>query len=193
VQYTRISKKKAGRVISRNLLITLKLNTMSNTASDSLTLKEARDLMRPLLKKGVACLCCHQLSKLYVRKMTSAMVYGLILLYKEVKDKPDPEHHYIHLENFFKKLDIPSSIRGDAPKLRFWGLIETMDGNKEDGNPSTGFYRLTKEGISFVLGRSLVSKSIRIYNNTFYGYEGPEIDIHVAIKGKFNYTELMGG
>jgi hypothetical protein len=166
---------------------------MSNTASDNITIKEARDLMRPHLKKGVVCLCCHQRAQLYCRRMTSSMVYGLILLYRESIKQVDPEHHYVHLENFFKPLDIPSSIRADVPKLRFWGLIELMEGERPDGNPSTGFYRITKEGIAFVLGKALVFRSIKIYNNTFYGYDGPEIDIHGAIKGKFNYSELMGG
>jgi hypothetical protein len=166
---------------------------MSNVTNDNITIREARNLMRPNLKKGVTCPCCNQRSQLYVRKITSAMVRGLMLLYLECKGQVDPENHYIHLEDFFKPLDIPSSIRGDAPKLRFWGLLESMEGGKVDGNPSSGYYRVTKEGIRFVKGKSLVPQAIKIYNNTFYGFEGPEIDVWGAINNKFNYAEIMGG
>lgn len=166
---------------------------MNNIVNANITIKEARNLMRPKLKKGTTCLCCGLHTQVYVRPITSAMVYGLILLYRECKDKVYPEYNYVHLEDFFKPLAIPSSIRGDAPKLRFWGLIEPMEGQKEDGNPSTGYYRITKHGIDFINGHCLIFKAVRIYNNTFYGFEGPEIDVYGAIKNKFNYNDLMGG
>lgn len=169
---------------------------MSNTVHDSITIKEARDLMRPLLKKGTTCLCCGLTTKLYTRSLTSSMIMGLILIYREdCRKNLDITNYdtYIHLEDFFKKLNIASSIRGDMPKLRFWGLLHPRGGVGDNGNPNDGYYMITAKGVDFVLGKRLVQKSVKIYNNTFRGFDGPDIDVHVAIKNKFNYSELMGG
>lgn len=160
--------------------------------NETMTIQQARSLMRPELNHGVKCLCCGQRAQMYRRQLTSSMIMGLIILYNEARNKTIPEYHYMHLENFFKPLDVPSSVRGDIHKLRFWGFIEPADGDKEDGNPNNGFYRLTPKGIDFVNAKILVQKYVKIYNNTFYGFAGPEIDVHVAIKNKFNYTEMMG-
>lgn len=167
--------------------------------SDQLTIKEARNMMRPHLKKGVQCYCCGQRAQLYVRKLTSSMIWALILIHKEFKknereDKYGVNLEWLHLENFFKgQADCPQAIRGDAPKLRFWGFIEPKDGPRDDGNPNSGFYRITAAGSAFVSGATLARKAVKIYNNQFYGFDGPETDIFAVIKNKFDYNSLMNG
>ena len=99
------------------------------------------------------------------------------------------------MENYFKDiLDLPSSIRGDCPKLRFWGLIEPVSeaALPEDGNPNNGYYRITDLGRKFAEGKVLLQSKVKIYNNKFYGFSGPEIDVWKALKNKFNYNLLMG-
>lgn len=168
---------------------------MKNTVNNDLTIQQARDIMRPLLNKGTKCLCCGLRTQLYTRSLTSSMVYGLILLYKESQGwieqgKPDP---FVHLETLFKESAIPSSIRADVVKAKFWGFIQARGEKKDDGNPNDGYYALTQKGTQFILGKILVQKSVKIYNNTFYGFDGPEIDVWGAIKNKFSYKDLMGG
>lgn len=157
--------------------------------SDQLTIREVKDLMRPQLDKGCTCLACGQRVQMYHRALTSSMAYALILIYVFSRNNT----RWIHLENFLKQTDVPAAIRGDAPKLRFWGFIIAKEGNKEDGNPNQGFYSMTKKGMDFVEAKILVQKKVKIYNNTFYGFEGGEIDIHAALKGKFNYSQLLNG
>lgn len=163
--------------------------------SDQLTIKEAKDIMRPNLKKGCTCLVCGQRAQLYVRKLTSSMIQGLILIHNEFKKKEDIGHtaEWLHLENFFKPLNISSAIRADVPKLRFWGFIEPKDGPREDGNPNSGFYRITAAGSAFVSGATLARKAVKIYNNQFYGFDGPETDVFAVVKNKFDYAALMNG
>jgi len=123
------------------------------------------------------------------------MAYALILMFKAPADV-HTEEGYIHIENYFKSIkDLPASIRADVPKLRFWDLIVPWQGNTEDGNPNSGFYKLTQWGKDFVQLKTKVPPVVRLYNNKFYGYKKglPEISIVQALKNKFNYKELMHG
>ena len=155
---------------------------------EELTIREARAIMRADLRKGTTCICCRQPVKQYSRPLTSSMAMALIIIYNTSQSE------YIHLEETFKDMDIPSSIRGDVPKLRFWNLIEPKIGTgKEDGNPNNGYYRITEIGRRFVENKASVSSHVLLYNNTMYGYpEGcKEINIVQALKNKFNYEEIV--
>lgn len=141
--------------------------------NDHLTIKEARDIMRPQLNKGTMCLCCGRPTKIYSRSITSSMAAGLIVLYRGEKQKNYPNNFeqdgYIHLENLFKyQVDLPSSVRGDIPKLRFWGLIEPRTDER-------------------------VMSSINLYSNKMYGFSvnSTLITIKDALNNKFNYDKLM--
>lgn len=164
--------------------------------SETSTVKEAKDYMRPLLKSGVTCPCCARHTQMYSRTITSAMARGLIVLYRLRHSKQDA-NEFMHIENVLKEVQgLPASIRADIPKLRFWGLIEP-DGkdNEETGNPNTGMYRITEQGKLFVEGKITVSKHVNIYNNRFFGYNPVTgtISIQEALKNKFNYEQLMKG
>jgi hypothetical protein len=162
--------------------------------NDNITLGEAKALLRKELKKGADCPCCNRHTQLYSRKITSSMAYALILIYNEGHVHAEPSG-FIHLENMFKLIPgLASSVRGDAPKLRFWGLIEPKDESADDGNPSSGLYRITDQGKLFVEGKVLIHSHINVYNNKMYGFsrEGADVNIRQALKDKFNYNELMG-
>ena len=160
--------------------------------NENITISEAKDSMRPLLRKGVVCPVCHQFVKQYSRSITSSMAYGLVLLNYRADVKGIEE--YLHFENYFKSIpDIPSSIRSDVPKLRFWGLIEPRMDEKGDGNPNSGYYRITQQGKDFVNGKVKVMSHVLIYNNKMYGFppEAKEISIEQAIKNKFDYKSFI--
>lgn len=160
------------------------------TNDDQITIKEARDKMRPNLRIGCVCPACGQTVKMYARPLTSSMAYALILLF----NNQPPFPHYVHLEDLFKPMDIPSSIRADVPKLRFWNLIEPEAKCKaEDGNPNNGMYRITDLGRAFVENRIQVVSHVNLYNNRMFGYpeHSKQIGIIEALKNKFNYSEII--
>lgn len=156
------------------------------------TLAQAQNELRDKIEKGSICPCCQQFAKVYKRTITSSMAYALILLAKETgMNRTDEDYPYIHAEDFFKALkDIPASVRGDFPKLRFWNLIEPFYMDEE---LVPGMYKMTKRGFSFVNGTVVVNPIARIYNNKLlsYGKEDKSITIQEALKNKFNYEELM--
>lgn len=139
-------------------------------------------------KEGTICPYCSQFIKLYERTLTSSMAYGLILIYK--KQKLDDS--YLHIENFFKDINhLPSSIRGDISKLRYWKLLERKEGERKDKSRRNGYYKITQRGRLFVENNLKVPSNIKVYNNHFMGFSGEIISIKEALKNKFSYEKLM--
>lgn len=152
-----------------------------------MTLGEAREYLRNNFDKGVTCCCCTQRVQRYSRPITSAMAYGLILMYRFQFPYQETRIQWIHLEDFFKsKKDLPSSIRGDISKLRFWGLIEAFEGEE-------GLYRVTDKGAYFVEGEIKVERNVLLFNNRAYGFKGQYVDIKECLNNKFDYDKLLKG
>lgn len=156
--------------------------------TDETSLGDARTWLTGRIDKGQVCPCCKQFAKVYKRPMTSSMAYGLILLARVDRDEDDG---WVHIENYFKSLSIPSSIRGDITKLVNWGLLERFEGEREDGSNRVGLYRVTYKGVQFVRSEIEVYSHIIIYSNMFQGFSGEPIKIKEALGKKFNYDELM--
>ena len=150
------------------------------------SLAEARQYLRDNWKKGCECLACGQRVQLYNRPLTSSMVYGLWL----VRNTVNVGDGYFHAENLFKNFTCPSSVRGDFPKLRFWGFIEQKVPNTSEVSTSNGLYKITDKGLEFLKGNMLVPASVLIYNNKFIGFGTKEIDFKGALNKKFNINEL---
>jgi len=155
------------------------------------TIEEAKAFLQENAEKGTKCPCCDKYVQIYNRKITSSMAYGLIRLYLYAVEN-GKLGEYLHIEDIFKSLDVPSSIRGDMPKLRFWGLIEPLPGEYEWMQPQNGMYKITDKAISFIRGETSVNASARIYNNRLLSWDKKLITISQALKNKFNYKELMG-
>lgn len=153
-------------------------------------MEEAKKLLRDNWEEGINCPCCNQYVKLYKRKLNSSMAYGLIVITQ--KRNGINTSDWFNMEDYFKDLPVPATLRGDMPKLRHWGLLEKKPGHKEDGNKSVGLYRLTSAGKNFVDGLTTVSEKAKLYNQKFYGFDGDQINIKQALGNKFNYNELMG-
>jgi len=154
-----------------------------------ISLARAREILFDGYEDGSRCLLCNQYVKLYKRKLTSAMAYALILLDKKNRREPN---RWVHMEDYLKSLPgIPSSIRGDFAKLRFWGLIVQQQGEREDKSDRVGMYKITEKGIDFVHNRIKVSKQVFIYNNDVKGFSPGEINIRESLGQKFRYDELM--
>lgn len=140
------------------------------------------------------CPLCEKIHRVYKRKITSAMAYGLKLLVDDMIRHGD-RNKAVHIEMFFKDFTgIPNSIRADIPKLRFWGLIERTKGSKGDGNPNNGYYHVTDAGFKFVLNNSVVPKYMFISNDKIVGKSESEFtSFKQALNNKFNYHETIIG
>lgn len=144
--------------------------------------EQKQELLDP--DKGYYCPHCGSYCKRYRRKLNANMAITMIAMYRKKK------FGFIKVEEFMRVSGYTRS--GDFPYLVHWGLLEKMDGKREDGSNHHGFYKLTDKGREFVMHRISVQQTMIIFNGTVEGFDGPEISIDQALGKKFNYREIMG-
>lgn len=99
------------------------------------------------------CPCCFTTKRAYKRPLSTSMLQALHILVEYMKGSTQVD---FHLESVLKSAACNAAIRGDAAKLRFWGLIERSE-------KSGGYYRLTPEASLFVQGEIKVPTHLVIY------------------------------
>lgn len=156
--------------------------------TEGITLHEAKDWLNNKVTsdEGVICPCCNRYTRRYKRKITKSMILGLHLIKKSGKTD------YIHLQEFFKNQDCPSSTFGDVAKLRFWGLIDKLETERPDGSHRNGFYRITQQGIDFLEGKLKVPPYVIIRNDIPVSFSTDEpIGVFESSLQGFNFRDLM--
>ncbi len=166
------------------------MTEIQNNIEKYYSVQQAREeLFKHYDEKGEHCPVCGQYVKLYKRKINSSMAHAIIILYHYNRNHPA---EWMHILEYFTGMKLSTAF-GDAPKLRHWGLIEKKEGEKEDGNPDNGYYRITQKGIDFVEKKLQISKYVFLYNNEVK-YRGEKLtDIEESLGDKFDYTQLMSG
>lgn len=156
------------------------------TFTDSMTLAEARDLLRSLVDAGARCPCCTQTVKVYRRPLSHVAARTLIALYQHAGDD------YAHVPTLLAK-HLPDIAHqgGYATLSAHWKLIEEAPVRRDD-NGRAGCWRITKLGRSFVRNWTTVPKYAHIYDGRLLRLSGPPITIDDALGTKFSYAELMG-
>lgn len=134
------------------------------------------------------CPLCEQTVRVYKRKLHAQMARALVLIYRFFETHPD---EWLDINNYLLKVGVHSG-KSNVALLRHWGLIERRAGEKDDGNPNCGRYRITDKGRLFVQSRLTVPKYIRLYNNRLLEMdERQTTDIHSALGDDFYYSELV--
>lgn len=133
--------------------------------------------------KGYICKCCGLFVKRYCRPLNSNMALALIVLYKSgLKD-------YVHLENLMAEKGYKRC--GDASYLIYWRFLERLRERRPDNSTRNGMYRITPMGIMFVEGKIKAKARCYVFNNSWEGFTGEEINILDALGTKFSYADLM--
>ena len=149
---------------------------------DSMTLEEARDLLRERIDEGETCPCCKQFAKIYKRTINSTMARALILIYRSY------EQEFGSIPELRAALAPHHS--NEEPKLRYWGLLEEEGVRRPDGGRA-GYWRVTDDGVAWIYHYRTVPKYAHIYDGRRLRSSGPEVTIRDALGTKFNYDELM--
>lgn len=146
------------------------------------TIDQARAWLRERLRDGAECPVCTQRVQLYRRKLNSGMVHALFRIYQH------------NSTEWTRVQDMPNAPKGgDYAKLRFWGLLEQNPARAEDGN-SAGYWRVTADGVSFLMGSMSVPSHIGTFDNKVYPLRPDEytlITAREALGNKFDYDELL--
>lgn len=154
---------------------------MTVTTPSDLTLSQARQYVEDNIVEGVECPCCDQLVKLYSRPMHAAMALVLVQLYRRA------------LRGDFGAYSKVEAKGGDYAKLTAWQLIEQQPGERPDGSPRNGHWRITQRGADFVLRKTtLPRRAVWRPGGTFVRLEGEEVSIVDVLGEAFDYADLLG-
>lgn len=133
--------------------------------------------------EGTRCPCCDGMAKVYACRINAAAARALVLLYRATLPG-----EYAHFLDLMKERQV---YTGHYAELARWDLIERKPGGLEDGNPSSGFYRVTELGRRFVEGEAEVPEVALTYNDQLLRLEGEPVGIRDVLGRRFNYDELM--
>jgi hypothetical protein len=151
--------------------------------------KEEQDKLsrlRALAKQGPRqCECCGGTVCVYKRKLNSGMAAVLCWLVANRMGE------WTHVRQ------IPAYIdqgHHEIGRLAYWQLVERQE-NADTNKRSSGIWRPTRDGASFVLRNMAVPSHAfcGVPGHTILGFEEETITIHEALGDKFNYQELIRG
>jgi hypothetical protein len=142
------------------------------------SLAEAKQWLRERVRNGGAeCPCCAQFAKVYTRKIHATMAADLIRCYRAAG-----------MEEFSMPRITP---RGDTAKLRYWGLLLPIEGDRDDGSWRNGRWRITVLGQRFIMGKARIRRECEIYDSKCLGLVGDFVSITDCLGDHFDYRELM--
>lgn len=158
------------------------------------TLDEAKKWLRARILDGDRCPCCNQYAKVYERKLNAGMALALVHIHL-VTGRLRPQDGWLRIPKDLEGIgNTVSTVLGNReyPKLRYWGLLEAQ-------GDENGLWRITPEGVQFVLGALSVPKTVLLYDGKVLKnvpgqppHNPPMTDIREALASKFDYDELMG-
>ena len=158
------------------------VNYRVEESARGMTVAQARaSVLAGAERGGVQCPCCGQRAQVYRRSIHSAMARDLIACYRQFGVG----------EWFDLTAIVGKRGTGDVTKLRYWGLMEQMPGEREDGSKRTGCWRILPRGADYVRSRVRVQKYAYVYDGEAIRFDGPLVSIHDALGEKFDYRELM--
>lgn len=134
---------------------------------------------------GVNCPCCDGLAKVYPRTFNKTMARILVQMYLWDHDEPSRFRHV--KEEWPYKF---GTFNPEYARMVDLGLIEEPDEARDDGNPNTGYHRITHKGIRFVRGEVTIARRVFCYKGNVIEEDEGRITISDAMKRPFHYREL---
>jgi hypothetical protein len=169
---------------------------VSDDLPEDATLAMARAWLGKQLLDGATCPCCEQHAEVYKRPLTSSMAYVLCLLFRFHRSG-FPVHVPTFILQHITKASVAAAVRGDFAKLRYWGLLEEVLGERPDRSTtqvSIGYWKITPKGVAFVEGMSRVPSHVYLYNGERIDkHVETTVDIHEALGTRFHYDEVVHG
>lgn len=133
------------------------------------------------------CDVCRGPTTTYERKLHAAMVATLVAWWGSWGD-----YAWHSLNDLYKLKPNLTTVRGgDFAKLAYWGFIQERP-KTDENKKNTGIYRITEDGVAFVLGKTSFSRSAYVYNDHVLAWSEELVKVHAAIGDAFDYNELMG-
>jgi hypothetical protein len=136
---------------------------------------------------GKTCGECGRLMKVYHRRLSRAIVRGLIRLYRLHQSYPGTQAFHV------RQFDLEGE-RLALGVLSHWGLVDEVKRHHKDQRTS-GMWALTDFGAQFVRLEVKVPLYAMVkWRSQLLGFTGPYATAKECLEqgGKFSYAELMG-
>ena len=130
---------------------------------------------------GAICACCGQKVKRHKRRVYSVPAAELVRLYRLNRDDRESFHH---ISAFAHPIPVIS-------KMVYWGLVESRI-NTDSKKRTSGYWRITDKGVSFVKGELTIPSFVYVYNNRVDEISGEHVSIIDCLDESFNYADVMG-
>lgn len=151
----------------------------------TMTLVEARDMLRGRADDGETCPCCTQNVKVYRRKLTSVAARAVLALWEE------SGRAYGHMGDIARKQLPDVAHQGGYLVLgHHWGLIEEERRVRPDGG-RTGWWRVTALGELWLREQETVPKYARVYDGRCLGLHGDLVTVRDALGEGFDFGHLV--
>lgn len=128
------------------------------------------------------CPTCGRHAQIYKRTLHHSVAMQLIQLHKLGGD-----WQYVHASALILKNQAGS---GDLGKAKYWGLIEQMH-HESDKTKSSGYWKLTQQGVAFVKGVLTIRKYARVFDDELIDLTGDHVTIEQCLGERYSYEELM--
>ena len=143
--------------------------------------------------EGGHCPVCDRWGKIYTKRITKTMVKRLAAMARVCGGKRE----WVYLPDITQAVGLAAY---SVTALKHWGLVEqrvsetVLDENNKPvlGDKKTsGFWRVTQAGVSFLDGRTRVPKYLLVYNDTTIDSSQDSIGVQECMGEHFNYGEMM--
>jgi hypothetical protein len=106
----------------------------------------------------------------------------------------NPESEWVHVPKLLTEVHPISANGGDYAKLRHWGLIVPLIGERDDGSTRLGCYSMTDDGHAFATGDKTLRRYLYLYDEEPVadppGASNERISVLDALGTKFDFREL---
>jgi len=144
----------------------------------NMTLATAHGQVWRSLDEGAFCPCCQRNARRYKRPFHSEMATFLVRL-----SKMDPAKFH-HLREVLPGGDVAPKVSTDGSYLVHWGLVKRHP-------VRTGCYRVTKAGIAFVRGQTVVPKVAWVYDGRPMHYSEEKVTIRDVLGSAVNVDAML--
>lgn len=148
------------------------------------SLKEAKEKFQEDIKeKQSICPCCDRSAKVYSLTLNNSRIASLVWLHGAGLTK---EGGWVNVP---KSGNVEVLRTNQLSSLKHWGLIQVKI-NKDAKNKSSGIWRVTELGRSFLRGRKHIPTKVWIYNDERQKF-GVALTNMKHVDENFNYEATM--
>lgn len=161
---------------------------------DTMTLREARDALRAVIRKGARCPCCRRWARVNPYTIGHTATRALIVLVR-LFEKHQRWIRSKEIAAFIAGVPVEKLLActGDGlTKLSHWELVEAKPNTDDETKRDSGFWRPTQKAVEFVYGRIRLPRWAEVYDNRLLRLNATEtVSVTDTLGTTFNYAELM--